>query len=356
MMFHALILVILAQPVSSQQQGCASAAGALIQADQRRGTGEHRHLTETEEETHSRQVNKARNNSKQQVASNSSEFERELEHANEVFEAEHGLRKKNMSEEEGTKPTMPPSTPDTPPYTKKNMSVEGTKPTMPPYTDIDGNKDGVLTPKEFQNKRSKEIEAIEKKVAEVIQQEKVVEDAKLTLERQIDTMPSYENIDGNKDGVVTPAEYQASSNTAMAKQLSYKVLDENADGAVTPDNFKHASETWAAGVKAQIEEQINELARVRAEQRKLEQELDSLESYEDLDKQRDGVITRSEYRQHVQAAKGSWSVESPAAAMKVPGSQAAGASSANQNHQVQKAGSATTGLGFVCLAVLVTAL
>lgn len=188
-------------------------------------------------------------------------------------------------------------------------------PKLPSYSDIDMNKDGVLTPNEFQQKRIKVIAAIEKQVRKVIKHENKLEDLKLNLERQIDEMPAYEDLDKNRDGVLTPAEYSTSSTTAMAKNLSYKALDLDGDGAVTPDEFEIASEKWAAEMAKKVQETIAAIGKAREERRQLEQEIDRMQSYNDLDSvKRDGVVTPSEYIHEMNAVKGAWSVEGNASA------------------------------------------
>eukprot|EP00930_Biecheleria_cincta_P027326 TRINITY_DN191_c0_g1_i2.p1 TRINITY_DN191_c0_g1~~TRINITY_DN191_c0_g1_i2.p1 ORF type:complete len:392 (+),score=113.38 TRINITY_DN191_c0_g1_i2:57-1232(+) len=209
-------------------------------------------------------------------------------------------------------------------------------PKMPSYSDVDMNNDGVLTPSEFEKRRANVIAEIEKRVRKVIKNESKLEDLKLGLERKIDEMPAYEDLDTNRDGVLTPAEYTTAGDTAMAKNLSYKKLDLDNDGAVTPEEFKDASEMWAAEMTKLVQEKVEEIRKARDERRQLEQEIDRMQSYSDLDDKRDGVVTPAEYVKEVRASHGAWSVNS------------------NTSAREAKAGASATGLGSLAgLAALV---
>lgn len=208
--------------------------------------------------------------------------------------------------------------------------TEADAPKMPSYADVDVNKDGVLTPNEFQKKRAKVIVEIETKVRKVIKHEDKLEKLKLSLEREVDEMPAYEDLDKNRDGVMTPAEYTTSSDTTMSKDLSYKTLDQNSDGTVTPEEFKAASEKWAAMMTQKIQTKHEELSKARQERRQLEQDIDKMQSYKDLDAKRDGVVTPAEYAKEAKAVHGTWSVD----------------------ETVQKAGAAASSVGFAGLVAL----
>lgn len=203
-------------------------------------------------------------------------------------------------------------------------------PKMPSYADADVNNDGVLTPKEFQKKRAKVVAEIEKKVHQVIKREEKLENQKLSLEREVDEMPAYEDFDKDRDGVMTPVEYRTFSVTAMSKDLSYKSLDQNNDGTLTPEEFRAASERWAAEMTKKIQKKNEELTKAREERRQLEQEIDTMQSYKDFDAKRDGVVTPAEYADKAKAAHGTWSVDETA----------------------QKAGAAASSVGFAGLVAL----
>jgi len=188
----------------------------------------------------------------------------------------------------------------------ENSSVPAPK--MPSFSDVDSNGDGVLTPSEFQKERAKVVARIEQHVKKVIKHENLLEDLKLGLIRKIDEMPAYEDLDKDRDGVLIPAEYKTSRHTAMAKNLSYATLDLDSDGAVTPEEFKVASETWAAEMTKEVQEKVEELSKIRDERRQLEKEIDRMQSYNDLDDKRDGVVTPAEYAAERKASHGAWSV------------------------------------------------
>lgn len=180
---------------------------------------------------------------------------------------------------------------------------------MPSYSELDANADGVVTPTEFQAESVKVIERIQKHVDKVLEHMEELEEQKLSLEREIDEMPAYEDLDKSTDGVVTPAEYKGSKRSAMAWMLSYKSLDQNRDGTLTPDEFKEASDKWAANMTEQVQLKTQQVTEAREERRRLEKQIDMLHSYKDLDHKRDGVVTPEEYAEEMKSAHGDWDVK-----------------------------------------------
>jgi hypothetical protein len=187
---------------------------------------------------------------------------------------------------------------------------------MPSYSELDANADGVVTPTEFQTESVKVIKKIQKHVDNVLERMKKLEEEKLSLEKQIDEMPAYEDLDNNTDGVVTPAEYKGSKRSALAQTLSYKSLDQNRDGTVTPVEFKEASEKWAANMTKRVQLKTQQVNEAREERRQLEKQIDMLHSYKDLDHKRDGVVTPEEYAEEMNIAHGDWDVKPGAKAIK----------------------------------------
>jgi len=209
---------------------------------------------------------------------------------------------------------------------------------MPSYSELDANGDGVVTPTEFQTESVKVIKKIQKHVDNVLEHMKELEEQKLSLEKQIDEMPAYEDLDKNTDGVVTPAEYKGSQRSALAQTLSYKSLDQNRDGTVTPVEFKEASEKWAANMTKRVQLKTQQVKEAREERRQLEKQIDMLHSYKDLDHKRDGVVTPEEYAEEMKIAHGDWDVKQDAKAIEA---------------EPHKANAMAAGLGLAGIATLV---
>lgn len=199
---------------------------------------------------------------------------------------------------------------DEPSTDQKDDASRGSAAKMPSYKKIDKNSDGVMTPKEFQDESKRVIHKLHEQIHKALEQSDKLEKQKLAIEKEIDMMPSYEDIDINRDGVVTPAEHsQFSAKSSLAESLSYKALDANNDGAVTPQEFKLASEKWTAEMARRVEKKRQDIAEVREQRRQSEEQIDELATYNDLDLRRDGVVTPQEYITEKELRDGNWSVQ-----------------------------------------------